>query len=136
MGEDGSDLVAQLFRAFNERDTEAMAALCAEEMEFLAVTGKEVGRSEPYRGREGMRQYLADVERVWEELRVTPSTVQQDGERLLVVGRVYVRSRELGIRDLPAGWIWQLGDDGRFVRGEAFTDPDAARARFAGMAAA
>jgi len=112
-----------------------MAALCTEEMELVAVTGKEVGRTEPYRGREGMRQYLADVERVWEELRVTPSTVQQDGERLLVVGRVYVRSRELGIRDLPAGWVWRLRD-GRFVRGEVFADPDDARARFVELAPA
>jgi len=135
MGEDGAALVARLFKAFNERDTEEMADLCAEEMELVAVTGKEVGRSEPYRGREGLRQYLADVEQVWEELRITPSTVEQDGERLLVVGRVYVRSRELGIRDMPAGWIWQLRD-GRFVRGEVFADPDDARARFAGIPAA
>lgn len=135
MGDDGAALVGRLFRAFNERDTEAMTTLCAEGMELVAVTGKEVGRTDPYRGREGLRQYLADVEQVWEELRVTPSTVEQDGERLLVVGRVYVRSRELGIRDMPAGWIWQLRD-GRFVRGEVFADPDDARARFAGIPAA
>lgn len=135
MGDDGAALVGRLFRAFNDRDTEAMTALCAEEMELVAVTGKEVGRTEPYRGRDGLRQYLDDVERVWEELRVTPSTVEQDGERLLVVGRVYVRNRELGIRDMPAGWIWQLRD-GMFARGEVFADPDDARARFAGMATA
>ncbi|HEX7245284.1 MAG TPA: nuclear transport factor 2 family protein [Solirubrobacterales bacterium] len=132
MGDDGAALVGRLFRAFNDRDAEEIAALCAEEMEFLAVTGKEVGRVAPYCGREGLGQYLADVEKVWEELRVTPSTVEQDGERLLVVGRVYVRSRELGIRDMPAGWIWHLCE-GRFMRGEVFTDPDDARVRFAGM---
>ena len=132
MGDEGAALVGRLYEAFNARDVESISALCADEMEFVAVTGKEVGRVEPYRGPEGLRQYLADVEQVWEELRVTPSTVERRDEELLVVGRVYLRSRELGIRDMPAGWIWRLRG-GEFARGEVFADPDDARARFAGM---
>lgn len=132
MGDDGAALVGRLFDAFNARDVESIAALCSDEMEFVAVTGKEVGRVEPYRGPDGLHQYLIDVETVWEELRVTPSTFEQAGERLLVVGRVYLRSRELGIRDMPAGWIWELREE-EFVRGEVFADPDDARTRFAGL---
>ena len=135
MADDGTALVGRLFQAFNDRDAEAIAALCTEETELVAVTGRQAGRSEPYRGPEGLRQYLADVETVWEELRVTPSTVERRGDELLVVGRVYLRSRELGIRDMPAGWVWELRD-GRFLRGEVFADPDEARARFAGLAPA
>ena len=67
---------------------------------------------------------------VWEELLVTPSEVEQIGDQLLVRGRVYVRSRELGIRDMPAAWIWEVRD-GRFVRGEVFPNPSAAEQRFA-----
>jgi ketosteroid isomerase-like protein len=135
MGEEGAALVARLFDAFNARDAGAITALCAEGMELVAVTGEEAGRSEPYRGREGLNQYLDDVERVWEELRVTPSAIEREGERLLVIGRVYLRSRALGIRDMPAGWIWELRD-GRFVRGEVFADPGEARARFVDRASA
>lgn len=135
MGDEGAALVGRLFDAFNARDVEAIAELCSEKMEFVAVTAKELGRVEPYCGPEGLSQYLADVERVWEELRVTPSTCERRDEELLVVGRVYLRSRELGIRDMPAGWIWQLRQ-GRFVRGEVFADPDDARARFARLAPA
>jgi ketosteroid isomerase-like protein len=51
-------------------------------------------------------------------------------DRLLVLGRVFVRNRELGIRDMPVAWIWQM-EDGLFVRGEVFSDPDAAVSRFA-----
>lgn len=122
MDESYSELVESLFNAFNRRDADSVVALCSEEMEFLAVTGEEIGRENPYRGREGLREYLADVERVWEELLITPSTVEARGERLLVCGRVYVRSRELGIRDMPAAWIWEV-KDGLFVRGEVFADP-------------
>jgi len=124
--------VRSLFRAFNQRDAEKIVSLCSERMEFFAVTGEEVGREAPYGGREGLREYLADVERIWEELLITPSRVEEHGERLLVVGRVYVRSRELGIRDLPVAWIWRLRDD-LFIHGEVFSDPDEAAARFADL---
>jgi ketosteroid isomerase-like protein len=122
-------LVGRLFNAFNQRDTEEMIALCSPQMEFLAVTGEEAGREAPYSGREGLREYLADVERIWEALLITPSTVERRGDRLLVSGRVYLRSRELGIRDMPAAWIWHVRD-GLFVRGEVFADPARALAHF------
>lgn len=130
MPEEPEALIGRLFHAFNQRDAETIVGLCAEDMEFYAVTGEEAGRKAPYKGRNGLREYLADVERLWDELLITPGRVERRGERLLVVGRVYVRSREFGIRDMPAAWIWQLAD-GLFVRGEAFGDPDAAAAHFA-----
>jgi hypothetical protein len=66
---------------------------------------------------------------VWEALLITPGTVERRGNRLLSFGRVYVRSRELGIRDMPVAWIWNI-EDGLFVRGEVFVDPAEAIARF------
>jgi serine phosphatase RsbU (regulator of sigma subunit)/ketosteroid isomerase-like protein len=122
-------LVGRLFNAFNRRDLVAIVALCAPEMEFLAVTGQAVGHEAPYRGPEGLREYLEDVERVWEALLITPGTVERQRDRLLVLGRVYVRSRELGIRDMPVAWIWQIRD-GFFVHGEVFADPVEAIAQF------
>jgi ketosteroid isomerase-like protein len=129
MTESHEALVERLFNAFNQRDVETIVALCSPRMEFLAVTGEEVGREAPYSGREGLSEYLADVQRIWEELLITPSTVERRGGRLLVCGRAYVRSRELGIRDMPAAWIWEIRD-GLFVRGEVFADPASAMARF------
>jgi len=126
-------LVGRLFQAFNQRDAEEIVELCSEQMEFVAVTGAEAGRESPYRGRQGLHDYLADVEKVWEELLITPERVECRGDRLLVVGRVYVRSRALGIRDMPVAWIWVLRE-GRFVRGEVFTDPSQARTCFTGVA--
>lgn len=131
MDESHQLLVGRLFHAFNQRDAEAIVALCSAEMEFVAVPADGVGRKIPYAGLDGLRDYLADVEQVWEELLVTPSRVEERGDRLLVVGRVFVRSCDLGIRDMPAAWIWRLRD-GLFVRGEVFADPDEAVARFGG----
>jgi serine phosphatase RsbU (regulator of sigma subunit)/ketosteroid isomerase-like protein len=115
-------LVGRLFHAFNQRDAVAIVSLCAPEMEFFTVTGGEAGHEAPYRGPDGLREYLADVERVWEALLITLGVVERRGSRLLALGRVYVRSRELGIRDMPVAWIWDVSD-GLFVRGEVFVDP-------------
>jgi len=131
MPEDARALIERLYECFNRRDEACIAELCSEEMEFFPlVTAEAVGRDAPYRGSQGLHEYLADVVEVWEELRISPSEVQQRGEVVLVLGRVYARSRELGIRDVPIAWVWGLRD-GRLVRGEVFPDPDRAASRFA-----
>ncbi len=97
MADDHLELVERLYDAFNRRDPEGIVAVCDEGMEFFPFeTAGAVGREAPYVGREGLREYLSDAAQVWEELLVTPSEVEQIGDQLLVQGRVYVRSRELG----------------------------------------
>jgi ketosteroid isomerase-like protein len=127
-------LVERLYECFNRRDEACIVDLCHEEMAFFpVVTAEAVGRDAPYSGRAGLGDYLADVAEIWEELQITPSQVDRRGERLLVRGRVYARSRDLGIRDVPVAWIWEVRD-GRFVRGEVFPDPEQAVALFAAEA--
>lgn len=134
MTEASEALVGRLFNAFNQRDAETIVELCSPRMEFFAVTAEEVGRGASYVGPEGLRDYLDDVERFWEELLITPGRVERRADQLLVFGRVYVRNRELGIRDMPVAWIWQVDGD-LFVRGEVFADPSKAVERFAQAAA-
>jgi serine phosphatase RsbU (regulator of sigma subunit)/ketosteroid isomerase-like protein len=125
-------LVERLFEAFNRRDAEEIVAICAEALEFFPVgTAEAIGRSAPYVGPDGLREYLGDVDQAWEELLVTPTAVERHRSQLLVRGRVYVRSREMGIRDVPMAWIWEVVA-GRFVRGEVFPDPEQALLRLAG----
>jgi ketosteroid isomerase-like protein len=124
-------LIRRLYECFNLRDEGGIFELCDDSMEFFpVVTAEAVGRDAPYFGPAGLRDYLADVAQVWEELQITPVEVEARGEVLLVRGRVYARSRELGIRDVPVAWIWHVRD-GRFVRGEVFPEPEQALARFA-----
>jgi ketosteroid isomerase-like protein len=134
MVEDHEALLGRLYSAFNQRDEATIVELCSPRMEFFAVTAEEIGRGVPYVGPEGLRDYLADVARFWEELLITASRVERRGERLLVVGRVYVRNREIGIRDMPVAWLWDV-EDSLFVRGEVFADPAQALARFVQAAA-
>jgi serine phosphatase RsbU (regulator of sigma subunit)/ketosteroid isomerase-like protein len=123
-------LVERLYDCFNRRDEGCIVELCDDSMEFFPVTAEEIGREAPYSGRTGLRDYLADVAQVWEELRIAMDRMDVRGERVLVRGRVYARSRELGIRNIPAAWIWEIRG-GLFTRGAVFPDPDRAVAMFA-----
>lgn len=135
MSEAYAALVERLYEAFNQRDPDEIAAVCHERMEFYpVVTAEAVGRVEPYVGPDGLRQYMIDAGKVWEELLITPSQVEQRGDRLLVRGRVYARSRELGIRDMPVAWIWEVRD-GQLVRGEVFPDLENAFEHFSAVSA-
>lgn len=125
------ELIERLYTAFNRRDPEEIVELCNEEMGFFPFgTAEEVGRTAPYIGPAGLTEYLRDVDQAWNELLISPKVVEHHGRSLLVRGRVYVRSRALGIRDMPIAWIWDLAD-GKIIRGEVFRDPEEAVRRLA-----
>jgi ketosteroid isomerase-like protein len=85
---------------------------------FRPPTGRLAGRDDPYRGHEGLRTYLADVGRVWQELRSEPDEYIELGDRVLCTGRVYAWG--VGrVVDAPAGWVWRLRD-GRLVEGTVY----------------
>ena len=127
------DLVERLYAAFNRRDPDEIVAVCDEGMEFFPIgTAEQLGRDAPYTGPEGLHEYLLDVEQAWDELLITPKVVESHGGSLLVRGRVYARSRRLGIRDMPVAWIWETAD-GKFVRGEVFRDPEEAVRRLGAL---
>ena len=103
------EVVKATFAAFAARDVEAVLALASPDIEFTAVTGEHAGRTEPYRGHDGMRQYFRDVAAVWEELHLTPREFRPQGDLILVTGKVSARSRARTISG-STGWIWRVRD--------------------------
>jgi ketosteroid isomerase-like protein len=112
------DIVRRAFDAFSRRDAAALAELVDPEFEWVSPTAGVAGRSEPYRGHQGLKDYLADVGRVWQELRSEPEEFLEVGDRVVVVGRIYAWGVGRVI-DAPAGWVWRLRD-GRIVEGRAY----------------
>jgi ketosteroid isomerase-like protein len=113
-----AETVRALFDAFGRRDTAAVLALAHAEIVFTPPTGRLAGHSEPYRGHDGLRTYLADVARVWEELRSEPDEYIELEDRVLCTGRVYAWGVGRVI-DAPAGWVWRLRD-GLVVEGTVY----------------
>ena len=126
-----TDIVRAAFAAFERRDAGALVALCDPECLFEPVTAQIAGDGEPYRGHDGMRRYLTDVARVWQELRPEPTAFEEVGDEVVVAtGRIYAWGVGRVI-DSPAGWLWRVRA-GRIVHGRVFDTARAAR-RAAGL---
>lgn len=116
------ELVPQLYSAFNARDAVALVELAHPEIVWDAPTAALAGREGPYRGHQGLRDYLEDVGAFWDEMRATPIQVRIRDEEIFIIGRLYARGARVGIRDLPVAWSWTLRER-RFVSGKVHEDP-------------
>jgi ketosteroid isomerase-like protein len=101
------ELVKAMFAAFAARDLETVLSLADPEIEFTAVTGEHAGRTDPYRGHDGLREYFRDVAAVWEELRLTPREFREEGGLILVTGKVSARSQRRTVTG-STGWVWRV----------------------------
>jgi ketosteroid isomerase-like protein len=101
------DVVKATFAAFSARDLDAALAHSDPEIEFWTVTGERAGRTGPYRGHAGLREYFRDVANMWEELRLTPREFRAVGDLVLVTGKVSARSRSRTVTG-STGWVWRV----------------------------
>jgi ketosteroid isomerase-like protein len=111
MAMDGTDraVIEAVYTAFAERDVEGAIAHLHPEVVFSAITAAQLGRTEPYRGHDGVRQYFRDIAEVWDELRIVPGEYRHNGDTTLVTGRVSARSPARIVAG-STGWIWRLRD--------------------------
>jgi ketosteroid isomerase-like protein len=125
MGENAEELIRSAYEAFSSRDIESLLQLADPGIEIHTVTGMVAGRDEPYRGHEGVKEYLRDVGELWDEIELLPSDFHPlSDSRLVVFGRVRAR-RELAVIDAPNAWLWEVGE-GRIRSARVFGDPQAA----------
>jgi ketosteroid isomerase-like protein len=123
--ETAEELVRSVYEAFSTRDIDALLRLADPRIEIHTVTGMVAGRDEPYRGHEGLKEYLRDVGEMWDEIELLPGDFHPlSDSRLVVFGRVRAR-RELAVIDAPNAWLWEVGE-GRIRSARVFGDPQAA----------
>jgi ketosteroid isomerase-like protein len=111
-----TDIVREVFEAFSQRDLQRLLAVADPEIVFVPPTRRYANDGDPYVGHDGLRRYLVDVAKVWQELRSEPREfIEVDEDRVLCTGRVYAWG--VGrVVDTPAGWVWRLRD-GLLVEG-------------------
>ena len=126
MSAKAEELVRQAYQAFSKRDLDALREIADPRIEIHTVTGMVAGRSEPYRGHDGLVEYLRDVGEMWDEIELLPTDFHElSKSRLVVFGRVRAR-RELAVIDPPNAWLWEVGE-GRIRSARVFGDPQSAR---------
>jgi ketosteroid isomerase-like protein len=107
---DEAEIVRAIYAAFARRDAEAAVGYFSADCELdFAGTARISGRSGPYRGHDGLREYFRDVERVWQELVLHTEDIRVIPGSVIVIGHVTGRSEDLDVRRSSV-WTWRLKD--------------------------
>jgi ketosteroid isomerase-like protein len=103
------DVARAIYAAFAARDLDAALGFVAPDCEIhLEGTSRAAGRSEPYIGHAGLRDYFADVERIWDELEIHATDFRTVPGQVIVMG--HVTGRDHGGRAIrrTAVWTWRI----------------------------
>ena len=84
MPESNAELVEAAFAAVNRRDAVALAELCTPDVEFRPILAAPT--EERYRGAEGVRRWLAEIERRFPEGETTAERFDDRGDGAIVSG--------------------------------------------------
>ena len=104
------DIVRAIYTAFAKRDVEGAIAYLSPDCELdLRGTASRIGRTEPYRGHDGMREYFADVARTWGELTLHAEDFRAIPGSVIVMGHVDGRLGGEPVRR-NAIWTWKVTD--------------------------
>ncbi len=114
------DAIHAGFDAFNRRDPDALASVADPTVEFdSALLGTPT-----YRGHDGLRQMLHDVDVAWETLRSEPVDIAVYGEVVVMTYRLSGRGRTSGA-EIEGELVWLIEFRGdKVVRVREFTERD------------
>ncbi len=113
--------------AYNRRDIDAFLEAFDPVVEIhpltLAMFGQE---TTVYRGHEGLRKFVRDVDEVLPQIQVELSELRDLGERIVASGRLHARGRASGAEvESPIGWVIEFRE-GRVIRMRDYLDPEEA----------
>lgn len=103
-------VVRAIYDAFARRDIEGALRYIADDIEFFpSGTATRLGRTEPYRGHDGIRDYFADAARVWDDIRLDADDVRAAAGAVVVFGHVDAVLGGEPVRR-RAIWNWRVQD--------------------------
>jgi ketosteroid isomerase-like protein len=117
------NLATEIVDAVARRDLSRLIELTDPDVEWrpFATGLMEEGA---YRGHDGIRQYVRDLDDAWEVLRADVDDGLAIGATVLLVGRLRYRGRGSGVEtENAAGWVIKFRD-GRLISMRAFRDPE------------
>jgi ketosteroid isomerase-like protein len=123
MSQETVELARQVLDALSRRDLSRLIALADPEVEwhsFFAL-GESGG---VYRGHDGTRQYMSDLDDAWEIGRADVDDALGVGDVAVFVGRIHFRGKGSGVEsESPAGWMLKFRDR-KLLCFRAFREPE------------
>ena len=121
MSAENLEIVRSVLAAIADGDRERAFAFADPEI-FVDAT-RNVFNPATYKGVDGLREWLAASDEVWETMHVEPAEFIDVVDRVVVIGRLVARGKRSGLAiDRPNGQVWTIRG-GRVVRLETgYTD--------------
>lgn len=126
--EENSERFRHAVEAFNRSDVDAMVDLLHTEIEWHPTQLASSGGARPYyRGHQGLRDLVDDLERAGIQVEVEFSRIDDLVDHLIAVGTIRSRNRTGAETEQPLVYRVEIADDlARHVR--AYADEESARA--------
>jgi ketosteroid isomerase-like protein len=98
MSQENVEVVRRGLDAHNAADATGFLELWAPDCEWFTVTGSQLDAA-PYRGHDGIRQYMAETAATWTGLRFDPEQILEgrDDDVVVAVGCLRGEGRESGV---------------------------------------
>jgi ketosteroid isomerase-like protein len=108
------ELARDLFDRWAKRDYDGLMSVSKSDVEIYSRFASLGG--EPYRGREGLRRWIAEIEATFGRFDVSTDDFRDLEDRVLILGSIHLQGKGSGIEmDQPMGWLFEL-EDGKLAR--------------------
>jgi ketosteroid isomerase-like protein len=125
MSQEDVEVVRALFDAYREQDVDTVLEMVDPDIEVRpSIAGGPEGTV--YRGLDGFRQFLANVEAAWADFRIETEEFYHLGNTVLVLGRSFARGEGSGVLvEANTGWVCGVRQ-GKVHRFRSFTSREEA----------
>jgi ketosteroid isomerase-like protein len=121
MAQKNLDLAREVLAALGKRDPAVLIAMSDPDVEWHSFFA--LGEGGAYRGHDGARRYMSDLEDAWEVGRAEVDDGLAIGDIAVLVGRIHYRGKGSGVESAsPAGWMLKFRD-GKLLCFRAFREP-------------
>jgi ketosteroid isomerase-like protein len=124
MSQENVDSFQRAIAAYNRGDMEGLLKEHDRDVEWHPVLQVLLGgEATVYRGHEGVREFVGDLDEAFSELRIEIAGIRDLGDRLVGIGRLVGRGKESGAEtETPIGWLVEY-KNGKAARVMTYIDP-------------
>ena len=125
MSQANGEAFKRAIEAYNRRDVEALLRELDTEIEWRPVLPVVLGGDETvYRGHDGVRQLLRDLDEVLAERQIDFSEIRDVGNRIVATGSLRIRGKSSGaLNESPFGCVAEFRNS-KAIHIQTYLDPD------------
>jgi len=107
---ENSDALKRGYEAFNNGDTETVAALYTDDVTWEGPNTEGVPMSGKHEGKDAVLQALGQIGELFESFNVSPDEIVEDGDTLVVLSNITAKTKSGNELKTPGVEIWRMSD--------------------------